>query len=341
MEPKPTLWQRYKLRLKRRRLLWRAFRSRHTLKLVFAQKIPDDGVLVFSVVRNEINRLPYFLTFYRNLGVTHFLFIDNQSDDGTAIYLSEQPDCSIWSTSASYRDARFGLDWLNWLMIKYGHGRWCLMVDADELLVFDGDDQCTINDLTNALETRGQDGFGALMLDLYPDGPLGEQTYKQGDDPRDVLTHFDAAPYRQERQLPKHNLWLQGGVRERMFFRGTPTLSPTLNKIPLIKWNRRYAWVNSCHSLLPSKLNFLYDGPSGASPSGALLHTKFLPEIVSKSETEQQRGQHFHTPENFDGYYAGLQASPTLMFDQSVRYEGPGQLAELGLITERGWLDKG
>ena len=81
-------------------------------------------------------RLPHFLDYYRRLGVDHFLFVDNGSDDGTAEYLAAQPDVSLWATNHSYRLARFGVDWLGWLQWRYGHGHWCLTVDADELLVY-------------------------------------------------------------------------------------------------------------------------------------------------------------------------------------------------------------
>ncbi|SHG97219.1 Glycosyl transferase family 2 [Cognatishimia maritima] len=319
-------------------MLWRCIRARRQLSLISQKPVPNAGVLVFSVLRNEIARLPFFLEFYRNLGSAHFLFVDNGSDDGTAEYLAGQPDCSLWSTPASYRDARFGLDWLNWLQIRFGHGRWCLMVDADELLVFDGDDACTLPQLTESLEQIGQGGFGALMLDLYPQAALGTDTYKQGQDPREVLTHFDPGPFRQSRQEPRGNLWVQGGARERVFFADAPERSPTLNKIPLIKWRRSFAWTNSCHALLPRRLNFLYDGPGGGTPSGALLHTKFLPEIVEKAQQERQRRQHFHTPEDFDDYYRQIEEAPVLFSGASRRYDGPTQLAELGLISKRDWM---
>jgi hypothetical protein len=339
MQATPSIWQRYKLRLKRRRLLWRSFRARHALKHLSGDEIPNTGVLVFSVVRNEMSRLPYFLEFYRTAGVSHFLFVDNDSNDGTGDYLKAQTDCSVWQTSAPYRDARFGLDWLTWLMMRHGHGRWCLMVDADELLVYAGDDQHSIADLSAQLDRQGYQGFGAFMLDLYPDGPLGTQTYEAGQDPREVLTHFDGAPYRAERQEPKGNLWMQGGVRERAFFAEQPERSPTLNKIPLMKWQRSFAWTNSCHAVLPRHLNFIYDGIGSQMPSGALLHTKFLPEIVEKSETERQRGQHFHAPDLFHDYYQSIQDKPNLMGANSIRYSGPDQLAELGLVSSGAWLN--
>jgi hypothetical protein len=131
------LWGAYRMRLKRRRLLWRALRSRHQLKAPRRPAIPRDGVLAFVVLRNEAARLPYFLDHYRDLGVAHFLMIDNGSDDGSTEMLAAQPDVTLWQTSASYRASRFGLDWLNWLLWRHGHGRWCLTVDADELLVYD------------------------------------------------------------------------------------------------------------------------------------------------------------------------------------------------------------
>ncbi|MEX0304856.1 MAG: glycosyltransferase family 2 protein [Leisingera sp.] len=329
----------YRMRWKRRRMLWRSLRARRQLAKVADRtgQIPRQGVLVFTVLRNENTRLPYFLDYYRRLGAVHFLAVDNGSEDGSAEMLAAQPDVSLWQTGGSYRETRFGLDWLGWLLIRYGHGRWCLTVDADELLVYSGMERHGLAELTKHLERRGQDGFGTLMLDLYPKGPLGAQNYAPGQDPCGVLDWFDPGPYRAVRQQPMGNLWLQGGVRERVFFPHEPERSPTLNKIPLVRWNRRYAYVNSTHSLLPPALNALYSGPGGAEPSGVLLHTKFLPEIVSKSATEKSRGQHFHTPQQFDAYYDSITAGPDLWHPGSVRYDEPAQLAELGLMRPAAW----
>jgi hypothetical protein len=331
----PPGWrERYRLRLKRRHLLWRALRARHQLlcRVDRSAAIKPHDLLVFVVLRNESARLPFFLEYYRALGVAQFLVVDNGSSDGSDSYLAAQQDVSLWQTEAGYRDARFGLDWSTWLQIRYGHDHWCLTVDADELLVYDGIDQLDLRALTRHLEAHDIQGFGAMMLDLYPQGPLDQQSYTPGQDPREVLGWFDAAPYRASRQAPMGNLWLQGGARERVFFAATPSRSPTLNKIPLVKWRRRYAYVNSTHALLPSALNGLYDGPGGPQPAGVLLHTKFLPEIVSKSATEKQRQQHFHTPRDFDHYYDDVAAGPDLWTENSQRYSGPEQLCRLGLM---------
>lgn len=335
----PGWIQKYRLRLKRRRLLWRSFRSRHALNPVSdkTRLVGSGDILAFTTLRNEIERLPWFFRHYRQLGVGHFFMVDNGSDDGTLTYLLNQPDVSVWQTQASYRDARFGLDWLTWLQMRYGHDHWTLMADADELLIYAHHDTRNLRDLTAWLDRRGQSAFGALMLDLYPKGPLGTQAYDPETDPAETLCWFDSGPYRARRQDPLGNLWVQGGVRERMFFADRPECSPTLNKIPLVKWNRRYAYVNSCHSALPRHLNFFYDGPEGQAPSGVLLHTKFLPQVIGKSEVEKRRRQHFHDPDQFAPYYDGIIAGPNLWTQRSERFAGWAHLQRLGLMSTGGW----
>ena len=334
--PPISLMSAYRLRMKRRRYLWRAFRARRDLRAIAdnTANIAQNDILVVVVLRNESLRLPYFLEHYRRLGAAHFLVVDNASDDGSFALLQREAkrgDLSLWQADGSYRDSRFGLDWSGWLLMHFGHRHWCLTVDVDELLVYPEMHQMPLPMLTDRLEQIGQTGFGALMLDLYPKGPLGAQDYRAGQDPAEVLRWFDEAPYRAVRQAPQGNLWLQGGARERAFFSNTPERSPTLNKIPLIRWHWRYAYTNSTHALLPRALNALYDGVKGQLPSGVLLHTKFLPEVVGKAAVERNRAEHFHTPSMFDGYYTQIEARPDLWHPEAQRYRTPEQLAELGL----------
>lgn len=335
----PGLVQRYKLRLKRRRLLWRSFRSRHQLTALSdrTRRIGSGDILAFSTLRNEITRLPWFFHHYRAMGINHFLMVDNGSDDGSVPYLLDQPDVSLWQTGASYRASRFGLDWLTWLQMRYGHERWTLMVDADELLIYAHHETRSLYDLTAWLDAQGCEAFGALMLDLYPKGRLGTQMYDPESDPRDTLNWFDPDAYRARRQNPLGNLWVQGGVRERVFFADRPEKSPTLNKIPLVRWSRRKAYVNSCHSALPRALNFAYDGPGGHTPSGILLHTKFLPEVVEKSRIEKHRRQHFHDPDQFGAYYDGIISGPDLWTPGSEKLRNWQQLQDLGLMNAGGF----
>ena len=101
-----------RLRTRRRYLLARAMRRRHQLTPIVDRTatLPAQPILLLSTMRNERIRLPYFLAYYRRLGIDHFLIVDNGSDDGTREYLADQPDVSVWSATAGYKQSRFGMD---------------------------------------------------------------------------------------------------------------------------------------------------------------------------------------------------------------------------------------
>ncbi|MFV0302032.1 MAG: glycosyltransferase family 2 protein [Paracoccus sp. (in: a-proteobacteria)] len=331
------LWWAYRLRWKRRDYLWRAFRARRALaaRADRSGQIAADDILCFATLRNESLRLPGFLDHYRALGVNHFLLVVHDSLDGTAEMAASQPDVSVWTTTASYRDSRFGMDWLNRLLGRHGHGHWCLTVDADELLIYPHWQDQGLRPLTAHLDRIGQPAMGALMLDLYPKGPGRRATTG---DPLAGLDWFDPGPYRTRIQYPKWNRWVQGGTRERMFFAGQPDKAPTLNKLPLVRWRRPYAYMVSTHSLLPRRLNACWDGPGDPRLSGVLLHTKFMPGIAGRAQEEKRRGQHFTRAADYDDYYDALIRGPDLWYDGSVRLEGWQQLARLGLMSDGGWI---
>jgi glycosyltransferase involved in cell wall biosynthesis len=334
------LWVAYRLRWKRRRYLFRAWRKSHQLRRVLDRRASLDrnAILAVMTVRNEMLRLPYFLDHHRRLGIDHFLIVDNASDDGTAAYLAAQPDVSLWSTPYSYRLSRFGVDWTTWLQNRYAHGHWCLTLDADELFIYPYWETRDLRALTGWLDQLGQHALPAMMLDLYPEGPLAEASYQPGQDPTEVLAWFDAGNYGIKRQELLGNLWIQGGVRGRVFFSADPRRAPTLNKTPLVKWHRSYAYVNSTHQILPGTLN-QYFGIDGAEvTSGILLHTKFLPNIVAKSAEEKVRKEHFNSSAMYDDYYDGLIGNPQLWCAASLRYAGWRQLEALGLMSRGGWI---
>lgn len=340
MQTAAELWLAYKLRWTRRRLLLRALRKRRQIKVLADRTavIRPSDILVACTLRNEIIRLPFFLQHYRTLGVNHFLFVDNGSDDGTADYLAQQPDVSVWTTKNSYKLSRFGMDWLTWLQLRHAHGHWCLTVDADEILVYPYHDTRPLPALTAWLDGAKVRSFGALMLDMYPKGPLDAHGYAAGQDPFQTLCWFDSGNYVIQKQSVLQRLWVQGGVRARLFFADRPERAPTLSKVPLVRWDRSYAYVSSAHSLLPRKLNQVYDETGGECASGVLLHSKFLHVVVAKSAEEKLRQEHFANSSLYDSYYDSLMQGPDLWCDRSSRYLGWRQLEAMGLMSKGQWL---
>lgn len=333
------VWERYRLRLKRRRLLIRAIRKRRALKAVALRTgaVKPSDILVFATLRNERVRLPYFLRYYRDLGINHFFVVDNDSDDGSREYLAEQKDVSVWTTTQSYKRARYGMDWITWLLLRYGHGHWTLTVDPDEFFVYPFCDTRPIRGLTDWLDTNHVRSFPAMLLDMYPKGPIDTQPYREGQNPLEIACWFDSGNYTISKNWHFHNLWIQGGPRARMFFADDPWSAPSLNKIPLVKWERSFAYVSSTHMLLPRGLNTVYDEWGGEKPSGCLLHSKFLSPLTAKVSEELERREHYASSREYIAYSEALSSEPDLWCKWSEKYINWRQLEILGLMSKGNW----
>lgn len=329
----------YRLRLERKRWRLRALRKRHELRSVVdrtAQIKPND-ILAFSTLRNEKIRLSYFLRYYREMGVNHFFFVDNDSDDGSREFLADQQDVSIWTTPKSYKRSRFGVDWLNYLQMKYAHGHWSLVVDVDEFLIFPFCDTRPIAALTDWLDASSIKSFSAMLLDMYPKGRIDAVPYRSGQDPLEIASWFDSGNYTFKKNSKYGNLWIQGGPRSRCFFPETPERAPALNKVPLVKWDRNYTYASSSHMLLPRGLNLVYDEWGGEKASGCLLHTKFLDTFGAKAQEELERKQHYANSHEYKAYASVFEQNPDMWCKWSEKFINWRQLEILGLMSKGNW----
>lgn len=329
----------YRMRLVRKRLRIRSKRKSFELRRLVdrTSQVRKDDILLFCTQRNEEVRLPYFLEYYREMGVAHFFIVDNDSNDGSTDYLANQPDVSLWRTSGSYKNSRYGVDWLNHLQGKYAHGHWCLVVDPDEFFLYPFCDTRPLRALTDWLDSCAIRSFSAMLLDMYPKGGLDDQRYLPGQDPLEIACWFDSGNYTMSRNHLYGNLWIQGGPRARVFFADEPSRAPALNKVPLVKWDRRYAYVNSTHMLLPRGLNLVYDEMGGEKASGILLHAKFLDVFADKAGEEIVRRQHYAESYEYRACADGLTEETALWCKWSEKYINWRQLEILGLMSKGNW----
>ncbi|WP_170426252.1 glycosyltransferase family 2 protein [Ruegeria arenilitoris] len=327
------------MRLRRKRRILRCLRRRRDLAPVSVRtdQIRRKDILLVSVIRNEKIRLPYFLDYYRKLGINHFLFVDNNSDDGSGEYLAAQPDVSVWRADASYKRASFGVDWSNYLLRKFAHRHWVLTVDPDEFFIYPFCDTRPIRALTDWLDGCAVRSFSAMLIDMYPEGPVEDAIYTEGQNPFEIAKWFDTGNYTITKNPTYGNLWIQGGPRARVFFKETPRKAPALNKIPLVKWDRRYVYVSSTHSLLPRGLNQVYDEWGGEKTSGGLLHAKLISTLSDKAREEMERGQHYRGSGEYRAYAEQLQDKPVFWCDTSETYINWRQLEILGLMSKGNW----
>ncbi len=324
--------------------------------------LPDDpgGLHAFIVQRDEGSRLPHLFDWYRARGVTRFYVVDNLSADGSADLLLAQPDVEPFRARGSYAQARAGLDWAEALMDRFADGRWCVHVDADELLVWPGPQEGGLPALIARLEAEGAEAQRAMMLDMYPDGPLIDAVYTPGQPFLDVAQCFDAAPYWREPtpgQFPDYTL--RGGVRARLFYpellkrgpgrrlrsmlrnqmwklpslRGTrmeralrDPVAPDLTKFPLKRWRGGMRHHGGPHRMDRLRLS---------RSTAILLHFKFFADSAARVTASLATGQHYQGGAEYQRYAALLSHDPRLSFagPDTVRYAGPADLERRGLMS--------
>ena len=295
------------------------------LKDIKQDKLRNSAVVLFSNVRNESTRLPFFLDFHRSLGIKEFYIVDNGSTDGTVDFLLSQEDVAVYSTEASFIGSRCGLDWLNEMRNTHGKNRWCLTLDCDELLVYPDCEKVPIQEFVNYLDNYGYRGLFTIMLDCYGKGPIDSYEYKAGQDFLVTCPYFDKTGYyvSNNSQFPYFGIF--GGARYRAFYeQDNERQGPTLKKIPLVKWGSDLEYLSVTHSTTPIQL---------ADISGALLHFKYIDNFFEHVKTEVQRED--RNMKDYQQYKATIDENPKLdlFCDQSRAYKDSTQLLEYGLIT--------
>lgn len=278
-------------------------------------------IVVVLLVKDEAPRLPFLLGHYRRIGVEHFLVIDNESGDDVLGLLANEPDVSLFAARGSYHDARFGNDWVNLVLRRHCIGKWVVWIDSDEILIFSGRGGARLAELTAALDARGQESLQSLMLDMYSARPPAENVVGIGTDPLSVCDLYDRSGYVSRYETGSGTTWIKGGIRGRLFFPDVWT-GPALNKTPVVKWRRHYAFLKSAHQLWPRRLN------GCGRVESVLLHFKFTATSAQKMNDDVLRAQ--HTPE-YDAYSQVRTAS--FVDDVTTRFVDGRNPAEDGLYA--------
>lgn len=291
--------------------------------------LEPDAIVLMSCVRNESARLPYFMQYYRELGIDRFVFVDNNSDDGTAEFLLAQQDTHVFRTTASYAASTYGVEWLNHLATDFAVGHWVLTVDADELLVYPGSEDVGLAELTARMDARRRTGLLTFLLDMYADGPIRDAAYVPGTPFLETCPFFDTDGYTFGLRRHRRRVPFRGGARRRLFWGGEVPVSgaqpPFLPKIPLVRWSAERMYTASTHTIAGIRL---------ARPTGALLHFKLFGDFVDDIETEVERAEHWQGGAQYAAYARVLGQDPDLsaMYEGSARFAGTGQLVDIGLM---------
>lgn len=275
-----------------------------------AEAAREAAIAVVAVMRNEMFLAPHFLRHYRSLGVERFLIADNGSDDGTLEYLAEQPDVTLFSVDTDYRHAAYGVAWQQAMLAEFRLGKWSLVADADELLVWQRNQSQSLTALLASPAFDGAEAARLFMIDMYPGGPLERADFASGD-PFAEAGFADRVPLLEDSPargpFSDQPTWTSAlrhrlipGVRAELF---------VAQKIALLRY----------HPFMRLSAGLHYVGGVRLARRELILgHFKYNAEFRRKAEVEAARGQHWDNAEEYRKYLALLSEGRSVIFDPGV-----------------------
>ena len=264
-------------------------------------RLPDlapEAIVLVACVRDEMIRIAQFLDHYRRIGVDHFVIVDNASEDGTAEWLEQQPDVSLYHTSQSFAASGCGWAWIETLLERHATGRWCLVADADELLVYPGYPDHGLRDVIAYHQANGFTAMASVMLDMYaatlcpPKEAVGSLV--------DLCPYYDSRGIRVACRvlLDRAQDRLMGGFRQRVL--GTRVI---LNKVALFHNTPGVRLSLSNHAITGARCSDL---------RAVHLHFKYLADFRERVAVEMSRGEHWNGASEYHSYSRALGDHQTL-----------------------------
>ena len=306
-----------------------------------------DGVVLFTMVKNEAYLLPHFFDHYRHLGVNRFLIYDDKSSDSSLDILSKQDDCMVLTSENNYNDEvkprseKYPpIRWCGYIKAKLpalvAPDGWTLTVDADEFLILPKGFE-HINHLIEELELRGLNHMTAPMVDFYPSS-LFSRNYDSRLSPFVGSPYFDSGPLYgwKDRVRPKQ---FANGIRARLlkeFYKDDreavmeiygdhPISLAKTWKVPLLKQGCGVFLVNE------HEINKVPD----LEIAGALAHFKFTPSLDEKTRHALRTGSYYNGSLEYRFLYAVMEKYKhrSLLSNMSRIFTGAESLVEADLLT--------
>jgi hypothetical protein len=151
--------------------------------------VTQGDVVLIALVRDGSYYLDAFFDYYRAMGIQHFVFFDNGSTDDTIARIKAQPGTIIDQSPLPLADFE---DLIRaYPANTYGADRWCLYVDMDEMLDFEGRTTHGIHALTSYMEAQGHTAMVAQMLEMFPKTSLASAAHLPFADALEAFVYFD------------------------------------------------------------------------------------------------------------------------------------------------------
>lgn len=285
----------------------------------------SDSIIVICVIRDEELLIPAFLNHYKKLSATHFIFIDNGSEDGSLDYLNAKAaefNIQIWQTKESYAENMYGVAWVNRILNLQCKNKWCLVVDIDEFILLK--DGKTIKDIRDSMIDSDANILQTLLIDFYPKN-FSNSHYKQHDNPFSHSSCFDKLSSNSVfiQQALDNSTGIKGGLRHRILGDST---KPDNNSVCLTKksffkydFHKTHHLEVGMHWILPNEFED-WDSYDGWNDSNKFLnffndiiifaHFKFIkPDLKSFIQQRIDRNQDWNNSCEYKKYIDSLSDS--------------------------------
>lgn len=289
-----------------------------------------EDVVVLCLCRDEDVLIEGFLDHYRNLGVAHFVFTDNGSVDRTMDIISDQPDCTLLSTTLPFSHYREFIK--GYMVRKFALGRWSILVDADEFFDYPGSNRVSLKRLTAYLDSHGYNALYTPMLDMFSTAPAPEWSmcsdgkFVKKDYPYFDLEDIDSRPLTQavnrSNKLGSPELkYMSGGIRKRIF-----ETENALVKYALARFYKGRPYLRTTHKILKGNI---------ADFSGVLFHYKLIGSFVAKAFQYAEEGNHWKDSYEYKKYREALMQNDQLVLSTPgmEKFTSMDQLVENGFLV--------
>jgi len=137
-----------------------------------------NEVSVVCLVKNGMEYLESFINYYSDLGVKHFVFIDNCSTDGTMEYLMNRDRVTLYRTELPHK--HYESEIRRTVIENFFNDSWCLCVDIDEFFDYPGSDKISLSQFLEFLNKKAYTAVVAYMLDMFPIKRESDNAYQCG-----------------------------------------------------------------------------------------------------------------------------------------------------------------
>ncbi|MBO9702733.1 MAG: glycosyltransferase family 2 protein [Sporocytophaga sp.] len=298
-------------------------------------KYEEEQCIIVCLLKDGEEHLSSFLKHYRELGIIHFIFIDNGSEDNTLSILTHEIDVTIYQTVLPHK--YFEIEIRRYIVEKHCKGRWCMVVDIDELFDFPLSDKYSFNDFIQYNRTNGFNAVAAYMLDMF--STEDHMTYdSEGLDLKATFKYFDISNVRKSPYFDSwnvaYNQWNSnkneaifsywGGVRKSVF-KGIKH-DTILLKHPLIFLDDHIKPITNAH--FSDRINL-------SDVTSVLYHYKFVPSFASKvNEINNKNNYVRFSQDEYRAYYNYLLRNKNI----SIKTVNATILGHVNELIENGFL---